>query len=196
MKFSIGRGIDRSDEQKVTDRKKVLIIAAGVATLAITSTATYLVTARSANKPNGETAGTVEIKRDACKLLPLSDAKKVLGDSAKASNNNANAVSSKATVSTCSYSANNADPEKIVALTVLVRTSNPIQAQQAFEVAKTDGSQDVNNLGARAYFTADKKQLNLLKDESWIIVAATTGKDQTGSEKTAKNSAQIILKRL
>ena len=193
MNFSLAKGVDTDEGNSKSSGLKVFICAMVLITV---SGGTFLIT-KHTNKPTATAyAGNVVLRHDACKLFTLDDAKKLLGIDAVASPNNASAVSPKASVSTCSYSANTKDVKNLKALTLLIRSSNPVQAQQAFELAKASNAQTLPNLGKAAYYNPDQSQLNILENETWIIIASTTGTTGKGSLTTPKNAATVILPRL
>lgn len=197
MRFALGKGIDSSDEVRKYGHKHILLAAGIIAGALVLSAGAYGIMKRSGDtEASSEFAGNIEVKRDACKLFSLDDAKKLLGTKTVASPNNANAVSSKATVSTCSYSSGAEQPEDLVALTVLVRSSNKIQARQAFELAKAPNADEVKDIGDSAYFNPDMSQLNVLKNENWVIIAATKGSGVQVEDKIPEGTARVILDRL
>lgn len=197
MKFALGKGIEKTEDQQKYPFQRVLIIGGSILTLLVV---TVIVALRfqqaGSNKSKDELAGNIEIKRDACKLFNLGDAKKLLGKSATAPSNNANAVSSRATVSTCSYSSGAENIDELIALTILVRSSNTIQARQAFEVARKPNAKTIKQIGDQAYYSPETSQLSILKNENWIIIASTKGKTGKGSVDIPKQVAQVILDRL
>lgn len=194
MRFALKKGVSE-DEGNVSINKKRLFIGIGAACVLLVLAVIIFAFIKQGNA-DADYAGNIEVKRDACKLFSTEDAKKVLGKNAKPSPNNANAVSSKATVSTCSYSSGSSKPEDLIALTVLVRSSNPIQARQAFEVARPKDATDVKSLGDQANFSAETSQMNILKKENWTIIAATKGGNGKLPVDVFKQTGEIIVNRL
>lgn len=192
MRFRLKKGIEE-EPRPIRISKKQLFL--GLLALCIILSVSWIIIKRVSSNSASSYQGTVSIKKDACKLFSLNDAKKVLGKSAEASKNNANAVSSKATVSTCSYSSGSEKLEDLIALTILIRTSNKIQARQAFELARTQDSKDVKNFGDQAYYTPETSQLNILKDDTWIIIANSKASTGKGESELPKKVATIILQK-
>lgn len=196
MKFALKKGIT-DPEKPASKMKSSRIIAAIIITTFILFSVLIINKLANNRAAQSEYAGTVQTRWDACKLFSLSDAKNVLGSKAEVSNNNANAVSSKASVSTCSYSSGGANAEDLVALTVLVRSSNRIQARQAFEVARPKDAVDIKDLGDQANYSAQTGQINMLSGENWVIIALTKGSSGgDGLASSSKKVAEIIDSRL
>lgn len=196
MRFALKTGVVDSEDSVSQDKRNLLvaglIIAAGLIFLI-----TIIITKLGGNtNASSEYVGNIQTRWDACKLFSLDDAQRVLGKNAELSKNNANAVSSKATVSTCSYSSGSKKPEDLIALTVLIRSSNKIQARQAFEVAKPKDAVDMKNLGDQANYSNETNQLNVLKNENWIIIATTKGAGGKVPANIPKQTAEIIVNRL
>lgn len=193
MKFRLKKGIEEEPMHSSPAKKRIFLMCA--AALFVISVG-FLIARNVSNGEASSYQGNIAVKKDACKLFSLDDAREVLGKKAEASPNNANAVSSKATVSTCSYSSGSENVDDLIALTVLVRSSNKIQARQAFEVARSANSEDVKGYGDQAYYSPDASQLNVLKDDTWIIIASTKGTTGKGTSEIPKQVGKIILGRL
>lgn len=197
MKFALKTGIVDGEKSTVKSRRQLFIASVAIVVV-LTSLGAFIGYKLSGNtKASPEFSGNIETRWDACKLFSLEDAKKVMGKTATISKNNANAVSSNATVSTCSYSSGHKKPEDLTALTVLVRSSNKIQARQAFEVARPQDATDIKNLGDQANYSSETSQLNLLRDENWVIIALNKGGSESkGTIDAPKQVAEIIDSRL
>ncbi len=193
MNFKLGHGIESSELNR--SKKTQLAVAAVVLIMAV-GAGGYLLAKKTSSPKTDGLAGTIEVRRDACKLFTLSDAKKVIGSKTEASKSNANAVSDKATVSTCSYVANAAEVRDVKAITILARSSNKIQARQSFELGRNDKAQIIKDLGDSAYYAPDSNQLNILKGESWIIIAATIGAEKNNTVELPQQIAKVVLSKL
>lgn len=196
MKFALGRGIDSSDEEHSARNKKLLIGSGVIAGFIVVAGGTYIVARKGTTKPSSNLATTIEVKREACKLFTLDDAKKILGNKASPSSTNANAVSNSVSTSLCSYSSNDTDANKLKVVTVLVRSTNPVQARQAFEVSKAANAIDVKDFAQSAYYNPDVSQLNILNNELLIRIAATEGTGGKGTIETPKKVGEVITSRL
>lgn len=193
MQFTLKNGLDTSEDNNVSGYSSSVKIAAIIALLVIVSAGTFAVIKQTNNKQAlgiENYSDNIEVKRDVWKLYTLSDVKKELGNGAQASSNNASALH------TCNYSLANKDPQKLKAITVLVRTSNKLQARQAYEVTKAANAVDVKDLGNDAYHNPNSSQLNILKNASWVIIVSTTGTSGKGTVDIPKSVAKTILSRI
>lgn len=195
MKFALKRGIEDGEEG---NKKRKLFIGLGAAVgLCLVIGTTYAVAKRSGDsKPSSEFGGKIEVKQDACKLFTLDDAKKILGNATTPSSTNANAVTEKVSTSLCSYSSNDSDESKLKVVTVLARTTNPIQARQAFEVSKAPNAVEINEFGRDSYYNPDVSQLNILKNDLLIRIASTEGSKSKGMLDTSTQVGRVIVNKL
>lgn len=197
MKFSIGDGIDRSDELKLRKRKRLYTGVAITTALIVVAVGSYAIAKRSGeNSANSPYGANITVKRDACKLFTLGDAKKLLGKNTAPSSTNANAVTATVSTSLCSYSSNDSDTTKLKVLTILVRSTNPIQAKQAFELSRAPNAETIENIGQAAYYNPDLSQLNILSNELLIRIAATEGTNGKGTIAIPKSAGKTITSRL
>ena len=133
-------------------------------------------------------------KVDACALLTKDDAEAILGGTVNAPTTN-NAEQNGTVVSQCHYSSIAGGTVKQVG--VLARQSPTAdEARQTFQRAQGASkdlsgteAQKIAGLGDDAYWTGGKlAQLNVLKDNVWLIVTANPGQgDRLEASKTAAN---------
>ena len=136
---------------------------------------------------------------DACALLTKADAESLLGGSVKepttTRNENGGTV-----VSQCHYS-NEAGDKQVGLLARQAPTS--AEAKQIFGTARSASKglsgtdpQTVSGLGDDAYWTdGNLNQLNVLKDEVWLIITTRQGKgDRLAASKDAANKILSHLK--
>ena len=196
MNFKISDGIDKTDEQNVSSRKKTYIAVAVVVALITVGFASYSLAKKNTHTSSSPYSANVEVKRDACKLFALDDAKKILGNKTAASSTNANAITATVTTSLCSYSSNDTDTSKLKVVTVLIRSTNQIQARQAFELSRATNSTKVEKLGSEAYYNPDTSQLNILSGVLLIRIASTEGTAGRGTTEIPTKVGQVITSRL
>lgn len=196
MHFKNGKGIEVSGKSSEKMRRSIIGAIVTVA-LITTATASYLVAKRSSsNSSNSPYSVQVEVKRDACKLFNIHDAKKLLGEKTVASSTNANAVTKTVSTSLCSYSSGDSDEARLKVVTILVRSTNPVQAKQAYELSRANNAQTVASLGQGAYYNPDVSQLNILSGELLIRIASTVGNNGKGTLAIPKEVGAVITSRL
>jgi hypothetical protein len=141
--------------------------------------------------------------KTACKIFTLSDAKKLLGDTAKGGQNSVTTSSKDVDVSTCTYtedSGSNAPVATHQSATLLARISRTpkgvVSNQSQFGPLKPAGVQDVSGYGDMAFWDAQHGQLNILKNNNWFILSngPITPADRTLDE--AKQLADILINKV
>ena len=146
------------------------------------------------SKTDGAGGKKLAGKVDACALLTKDDAEAILGGNVNAPTTN-NAEQGGTVVSQCHYSSIAGGTVKQVG--VLARQSPTAdEARQTFQRAQGASkdlsgteAQKIAGLGDDAYWTGGKlAQLNVLKDNVWLIVTANPGQgDRLEASKTAAN---------
>ncbi len=117
---------------------------------------------------------------DACELLTMSEAHKLLGKDVIGSPVNEPAVSGDVATSSCSYTDQSRDRSKmkVMALAVLsaVNDRGITVVRSEFNAKKTmQTSEAVANLGDEAYFDKSLGQLNVLNDKSMLRISYGVG---------------------
>ena len=154
----------------------------------------------SSQKPSSSPAFA---KRQACSIFTLSDAKQILGDSAKGGNTTGDTSSDDLSVSTCTYtqdSGSNAPVSAGNSATLLVRspktgagiTSN----QNQFGPLKPTGSQHVAGYGDNAYWDPQYGQLNILKHNTWYILSSGPITPSSRTLDEAKQLADLLISKM
>jgi hypothetical protein len=141
--------------------------------------------------------------KDACSLFTLTDAKQLLGDTAKGGQNPITESTKNLKVTTCTYTQDqgaNAPVSSRQSATLLVRapltdigkTSN----QNQFGPLKPTGVQDVPGYGDSAYWDPEHGQLNILKSDTWYILSygPTTPASRTLDQ--TKQLADLLINKL
>jgi hypothetical protein len=134
-------------------------------------------------------------KLDACGLLTKADAESLLGSPVKEPTTTRNELGG-TVVSQCRYS--NAAGDKQVGL-LSRQAPTTAEARQVFDSARSASKdlsgadpQTVSSLGDDAYWTAGNlSQLNVLKNDFWLIITARQGKGDRLS--ASKEAASKIL---
>ncbi len=145
--------------------------------------------------------------KDACTIFTLDDAKKVLGDSAKAGTGTPGATSNDISVSTCSYLVDTNTPgsapvsvKNIHSASILVRApksaTGTTSNKQVF-TALPAGAQSVSGYGDSAFWNPTLGQLNVLKGNVWVILSSGVSSPPSGRTlDDAKKLADIIIPKL
>lgn len=132
---------------------------------------------------------------DACELFTEAEAQEVM-PGAKKGDQSPDASTEDINVSTCSYTNNATTVADIKVATVVARsalTDTGVDSNKAvFGEGMPAGSEMVTGYGSDAYFTPALGQLNVLKDNNWIIISY-------GGTRPAENTlanAQLIADKL
>ena len=111
----------------------------------------------------------------ACKVFTLDDAKKVLGSSAISTPATPSTSTSAMDVSNCVYSNGSSDSNSIQTASILLRTPKNDTGKNAnisqFQSQKPANVQTVNGYGQAAFWSSQYGQLNVLKNNSWVILS-------------------------
>jgi hypothetical protein len=142
-------------------------------------------------------------KRQACSIFTLSDAKQVLGDSAKGGESTGETSSDDLLVSTCSYTqdtGSNAPVSAGKSATLLVRapkTGAGITSKQSqFGPLKPADSQHVAGYGDNAYWDPAYGQLDILKHNTWYILSSGPVTPSSRTLDEAKQLADILISKM
>jgi hypothetical protein len=143
---------------------------------------------------------------NSCQAFTLADAKKILGDTAKKSSGTSLNASSKDTaVSTCIYGQDSSTvpinkAQNLKTATLLSRSPKTAIGKQSnldqFGKSKPAGVQDVSGIGEKAFWSPTYGQLNVLKDNVWVIISTGSSAPSTHSLDDAKKMAGLIVPNL
>lgn len=157
--------------------RKTPLLIAGAAVVAVVIIAALAVghksnsSSKTTNTPVTKSNTTSYTTVDACKVLTLADAQKVLPDAAKSQTNTPDTSSDAVKVSQCLYY--NADSSQVVS--VLVRSpkngDGASSNQAAFGSQKPADAQAVSGYGDAAFWSPTYGQLNVLKHNTWYILS-------------------------
>ena len=185
--------------------KKVLIGILVAIVVVIASIGTYI-----AMKPNSSSDNTplqntekssVKLSAvKACDLFIETEAKQLLGESAKSADNTAPASSDDVSVDTCSYTNNSSSVPEIRVATVMVRsalTDDGLNSnKEAFEAggsANPANAIAVEGYGEKAFWDPATYQLAILKDNMWIGVVFGGTNPTNNTLDDAKRAANLVL---
>jgi len=138
---------------------------------------------------------------DACDVLTENVAKQILGDGATKEDTSASSVSSAAvSVSSCVYTAkidpNAKKPNNIKGVSILVRAAKSKSGADSnktqFGSAKPTGVQDVSDIGDKAFFNPQFRQLNILKGGNWYIASSYSGRPTSGTVESDTQLAELL----
>lgn len=177
--------------------KKSYIIIAVIGVVAIAAIAALLLS--NANKTNQQqtnnTNGQNFVTLDACELFTEGEAKEILGADASTGTNTPPASTDDLAVSNCTYSNNATKVSDIRSISILVRSPRTQAGvdsnKQAFGAGTPVGAQAVSGYGSEAYFASG--QLNILKDNNWIIITFGGTNPSNNSLDDAKKVADKIV---
>lgn len=135
---------------------------------------------------------------DACEIFTLESAKQVLGEAAAPSQASIPpATSDDIKVSSCYYgdeSSSSASDRNIAG--ILVRaplTETGIESnKQAFSGTRPESAQPVSGYGQDAFWNTEAHQLNVLKDNNWIIISNGKSKIENNTLEDAKKVADVL----
>lgn len=172
--------------------KKIYITLGIVLVVAGSGAAAFFLT-----RPSTSSSSKAFTQYDACKLLTEQKAKDILGASSVASDGSTPTSTDDLKVTNCTYNNGVGNFKDIVSASVLVRS--PISDDglnsnvQTFGNPEIIGKQAVEGLGDKAIWNGTTGQLNVLKDDNWIII--THGKAAANSRTLdeTKSAATNIL---
>lgn len=179
--------------------KKILTI---VVVLAIIIGGGYWLTHRSS--VNKTITDTVTNKTDgpsqACKVFTLNDAKKVLGDKAVAAKPTPAVTSSSMSVTNCLYTNGVDDPTAVETASILVRApKNQTGANNntdAFDNKHLASVQSVSGYGEAAYWSGQYGQLNVLKNQKWVILSIGPAAPSSHTLSRTQALADVVVPKL
>lgn len=189
--------------------KKIIVLV--ILVLILAGGAAYLLTKdnSSDNKANNAKDGAVKLSEkqgEACKLFTAADAKKVLGETAKANNvtlpdNNQN---KDVTGSTCNYSTEAktpADIPNVRSATIMMRIpltdAGKKDNNSQFKTLKpVDEATNVTGYGESAFWNPAFGQLNILVNDTWLMISNGSGAPNNRSLDDAKKVADIVVPKL
>lgn len=193
-------------------KKSWLIILGAVVLLAGIGTVAVLVGKNNGNKNKVEDKSGMSHKehgdaghlgkREACDYFKQADADQLLGAGSQKGSLNADASSSDVHVSTCTYTTKAETLEEarnMRTASVLVRaplTETGAESNETPFQNRPQGAQDVSGYGDQAYWDPSMGQLNVLKDNTWLIISngKSHASDRTLDE--AKKLADIVVPRV
>jgi hypothetical protein len=127
------------------------------------------------NTADSNNAPTTSYKAlDACSLFTEQEAKTVLGSAATKGSDTVPSSTADINVSSCTYTNNAGVVSDIRVTTVLIRSALSDQGadsnKNAFNTGRPAGVEAVNGYGSDAYWNPAAGQLNILKDDAWMII--------------------------
>lgn len=141
-------------------------------------------------------------KREACDYLKQADADQLLGADSEKGSLNADASSSDVHVSTCTYTTKAETLEEVRDMrtaSLLVRaplTEAGAESNQTPFESGPEGAQDVTGYGEQAYWDPSMGQLNVLKDDTWLIISHGKSRASDRTLDEAKQLADIVVPRM
>jgi hypothetical protein len=184
-----------------------LLIYAGAIVLLAGAIAAIVLAKEHSNQHDDDTSQSTTVPKlapkKACNVFKLSDAKELLGDTAKGGVNPIYESSNDLDVSTCTYTQDpgeNAAVSSRKSATLLVRApltnKGKLSNQNEFGPLEPGGVQDVSGYGDNAYWDPQHGQLNILKHDTWYIVSygPTSPTDRTLDD--AKKLADILINKM
>ena len=170
---------------------------------------------RHPDRHDDKTAGNTQVKgasyqaqKPACAFFTLSDAKKLLGDDAKAGNNPAYEPGGTSIyTSSCTYSTHKGTVQPAGATagskqsaTLLIRQPNTDKGTQTiqgeFGELKPTGVQDVAGYGDSAFWDPAHGEFNILKNNNWYVLSIGPPAPSGRSLDQAKSMADLLLPKL
>lgn len=141
-----------------------------------------------------------EVKK-ACELLTLEDAKGLIGTNATLSEGSGApnlATTENVKVDNCSYSADGATLADLKQLTIQIHSGDASQVKQAFDNYKKEYSgETLSELEGTAYYGTETKQVNVLKNNTWLFVSGgSINAGDAGNKELQIKAAQVILPKL
>lgn len=178
--------------------KKIYIVLGIVIAIAAAGAALYFFTRPSDTSSNSSSQSSKTFTQiDACKLLTEDKAKDILGTSAMLGDESTPTSTDDLKMTNCTYNNDAGNFKDIVSASVLVRS--PISDDglnsnvQTFENPAIIGEDQVKGVGDKAVWNAGTGQLNVLKDDNWIIISYGKSTPSSRTLDEAKNAAAKIL---
>jgi cytoskeletal protein RodZ len=155
-------------------------------------------TTESTNTQTAQKSSSKFTAVNACDIFTKEEAQQILGASATQSTEETPTSTKDVSVSTCTYSNNAADVNSIEVASVLVRSglseSGASTNKAVFGTGTPEGSEKVSGYGEDAYFTSSIGQLNVLKDNNWIIISNGPTKLSDKTLAKARQVADVTVK--
>lgn len=133
---------------------------------------------------------------DACEIFTLESARQILGEATTLSPGTPSASSDDLKVSNCSYNNEASTVADMRVASVLVRsplTQDGVDGnKQAFNEQKPATAQSVSGYGQSAFWNTQMHQLNVLKDNNWIIISNGTSNPANNTLEDAKKVADKL----
>jgi hypothetical protein len=138
----------------------------------------------------------------ACQIFTLSDARTLMGVSAKTGRSPADASSADLDISTCTYTQSNgagipvSERKSASLLARIPKTEKGINSNQSeFGPLKPTTVQDVPGYGEQAFWDAEHGQLNILKSNKWYVLSyGSTSPNQRSLQETQQLADLLITK--
>lgn len=143
-------------------RKTLNIVGVVILLIAAVAAAIVILNTEEKEKPQPSVAQSAYDVRDACKVLPLAAAKKVVGSDAKQSEleNNPTAKSSSRVTTSCVYYN---EKTQMTFTAVSSKTRNASSDSQSAFAAQVAGAEKIDGYGDAAFWAADSGALYILK---------------------------------
>jgi hypothetical protein len=178
------------------------LVAAGV--VAINKTSDHnSETNTSQTSSINSTQSAAQSSKQACKIFTLSEAKQVLGDSAKGGESSGSTSSDDLAVSTCAYIQASSDNTPIASsksASLLVRApktgTGSASNQNQFKRLLPADAQTVAGYGQAAYWDPQFGQLNILKGNTWYVISSGPITPDSRTLDEAKQLADLLIDKM
>lgn len=184
-----------------------------IATVLVAGTAAGIIIAKNNSQNRGKinvTGSTASIDRQAnpanlaCRIFTLSDARLLLGNSAKGGQVQTGYSSEDINISTCNYSqdlsSSNVPVSSVKSASLIVKTpktGNGIKSNQGqFGPIKPIAAEDLSGYGDSAYWDPDHGQLDILKDNTWYIISLGPSPPASRTLESTKQLADLLIRKM
>jgi len=147
------------------------------------------------HKPAQPAVATSQFKK-ACDVFTLQDANAVLGSGTTQTPSHTDSVTAQKAVTTCLYSYDPGSFSDLISASVLLQGATAASTKQSFSDARPDNAQTVTGYGDQAFWDPNLGQLQILKGQYWVIIAAGSGPLTQRDQDLPHKIADIIVKRL
>lgn len=179
----------------------------GAAILVICALAVVALTVSRSKRHTEQPASTSEVisykQKQACNIFTLSDAKKLLGVTAKGGASGTEASSNDLGTSTCSYAAdagNNTPVTSNLSASLLVRYPKTNDGANSnvnqFSLRKPSGVDDIDGYGDAAYWDPQYGQINILKNQTWYIVSFGSLSPSSRNLEQTRQLADLLIHKM
>jgi hypothetical protein len=156
----------------------------------------------ASTEPTPTNTSSTDFKsKSACELLPLATAKKLLGENATLveGSGSANlATTEDVTVDNCTYSSDGATLGDLKQLTIQAQSGNNAQVKQAYESYKKEfPGTALAELGDEAYYATEAKQVNVMKNGTWLLIfGGSINAGDDANKELHLSAAKLALEKL